>query len=146
MCKVKITSMSDTIMFMYQAFFSAVTGWKHNCETPLSSVVCVYKHQSIIHLSVRFSVSKLHEPHLGGSSCYWKRPNHMINRYMVTETLLWKVQEIFPCRVSERDQAWLMLWSFLMFHRGEPVLRSKPHPDLPPLPLVAFTRPLRLAC
>lgn len=48
---------------------------------------------------------------------------------MVTETLLWKVQEIFPCRVSEKDQGWLMLWSFLMFHRGEPVLRSKPHPD-----------------
>ena len=50
----------------------------------------------------------------------------MINRYMVTQTL--KVMEIFPCRVSEMDQPWLMLWTVLMFRRGEPVLRSKAHP------------------
>lgn len=56
----------------------------------------------------------------------------MINRYIVTETLLWKVQEIFPWGVSEKDQALLMLWSFLMFHRGEPVRNHIQVPASPP--------------
>lgn len=57
-----------------------------------------------------------------------KKSNPLTDGYTVTETLIWKIQEICPCRVSERDQARLILWSFLMSHRWGPGLRFKPHP------------------
>lgn len=96
-------------------------------QNPLCRLWCVDKHYGVC-LSVRFGVPWTTYQRF---RLYWKRANPMINRYIVTETLLWKDQEICPCRVCEKDQAWLMLWSFLMFHRW-PALRFKTHPGLFP--------------